>query len=166
MEHWLSYLGSAVAGALTAGVPLWYKFKRMQLRIKEGNVDLQTKEHTFNVQSKIDSEAEWKRIIEYRDAELVRLREKDEQQEKKIQDLYEKHIECRTSEARQGEQLTALNKKVETMDAERLANTRELIELRSIVVTLKAQLGEMNVSQRPTVNSVPPSLPVHIESRS
>lgn len=164
MEEWVKLLASAIGGAGTASVLLWYKFKSYQQRLKEkdqllnqqqqtNDLVTQSKEHDLRVKGQIDSEAEWMRIIQYRDNELIRLRDKDEQQEKKISDLYEKHLGCQKSEAAQGERIKMLEERDVQAAAERAANKREIAELRSLLITLKEQ-GKVTIT---TIEPTPTS---------
>src|SRR5688572_27597270 len=115
--EWLELLKtvlSILAGAAASGVPLWYKVRSLSQKLQEGGIKLRGQEakadqkaelarEEVDQQKKINSEAEWKRIIEFRDAELTRLRERDDQQERQLLELWNKHIECQRNEAAQGE---------------------------------------------------------------
>ena len=149
MEEWLKFLLSALGGASTVGFPLWWKIRKAQQKLqagdqdlRKGDVDVQTKEHQLKVSTQIDSEAEWKRIIEFREADLVRLRDKDEQQEKRINDLYDKHVACQKNEAAQAEQIKMLKANQDRDNAERKENREAIAELRVVVGILKTKLGE------------------------
>lgn len=148
MDEGLKFVLSALSGALTVGFPLWYKIRKAQQKLADSGIDIRakdekleleqrTKEHAFDVQGKIDSEAEWKRILEYRDAELVRLRDRDEQQEKKLQDLYDKHVSCQRNEAAQAERIKMLEAKQDQADLERANNSKEMLELKSMLLALQ-----------------------------
>lgn len=102
-------LVSAAVGAVASGVPLWYQIRKLNNRLK-------TEDNKITQREKINAEAEWKRIIEFRDAELVRLRERDDQQEKQIDDLWEKHVQCQRSEAAQAERIKANEERIKSLE--------------------------------------------------
>lgn len=148
MDEVLKWLLSALSGALTVGLPLWWKFRKAQQKLeagaqelKKGDVDVQSKEHQLRVITQIDSEAEWKRIIEYRETELVRLRDKDEQQEKRINDLYDKHLACQKTEAAQAQQIKTLESNQLKNDAEQKQNIKDIADLKLMIETLKLKGG-------------------------
>lgn len=149
----LKYFISILVGAASAGVPLYLqlaKFKQ-ELReqkqkleeqqkehdqkLKEGDISLKDKEAKVVQKDKINTEAEWKRIIEFRDAELVRLRERDDQQERQINTLWEKHIACEKTEAAQAERIKAQNEKIEANQARITTMETRLDELLKALIT-------------------------------
>jgi hypothetical protein len=130
----------AVVGALTSGVPLYIKLRSALSDIRkqdaEAQIAIKAKESELQDKTKINTEGEWKRILEYRDAELVQLRTKDEQQEKKIDELFKLHVDCERDKARheerfkaQNEKIVALEKKVEDANAPLAKNLALLVEL-------------------------------------
>jgi chromosome segregation ATPase len=137
----LETLISAAVGAATAGIPLYFKFRsaiaairkkeheqalEIQQKSEELNIQLQTKKNEQSKLHKIDTEAEWKRIIEARNEELASLRVRDDNQEKQILDLYNKHLKCEVDKAR-----TEAN--YEAMKATVLEVKEELTKLRDII---------------------------------
>ncbi len=98
-----------IIGAASSGLPLYYKLRQMGLKFK-------TEENKISSKERINAEAEWKRIIEFRDAELVRLRERDDQQERQLNDLWDKHIQCQRSEAAQAERIKSLEEKTKSLE--------------------------------------------------
>lgn len=132
-------------GAVATGIPLWFRIKRLEQKLKEGDQALKSGDIKLRVEEtravhkdKINTEAEWKRIIEFRDAELVRLRERDDQQERQITVLWDKHVECQRSEAAQAEKIKAQNDKI-TSNEERIKTMEtRLDELLKALITQKA----------------------------
>lgn len=96
----------AVVGALTAGIPLYIK-------LRSANFDLRKQESELQDKTKINTEGEWKRILEYRDRETIELKAKDEAQEKRIDELYNLHIKCETDKARYEEKQKSLEAKLQ-----------------------------------------------------
>lgn len=121
--EFLKTLSTILLGAAASGIPLWFKVRSLNQKIKSGDQEIESgdikiqQQRTKAVQQdKINSEAEWKRIIEFRDAELVRLRERDDQQERQITTLWEKHVACERNEAAQGEKIIAQDEKIKASE--------------------------------------------------
>lgn len=114
MDHWSIAALSSIGTLITAGIPLYIKLRNalFQLDKKRAELDLalkaQSQEQAKAV--KIDSEAEWKRILESREAEIASLRARDELQDKQIRDLYDKHLDCEKERARNEERIKAVEK--------------------------------------------------------
>lgn len=116
-----------IIGAASSGLPLWYKMRQMSLKLRSDEGKISSKE-------RINAEAEWKRIIEFRDSELVRLRERDDQQERQLNDLWDKHIQCQRSEAAQGERIKANEERIKSLE-------ERVLELLKVAVTNKPLLA-------------------------
>lgn len=101
--------------------------KEHEQKLREGDIGLKDKESKSAQKDKINTEAEWKRIIEFRDAELVRLRERDDQQERQITSLWEKHIQCEKTEAAQSQKIIAQNEKIASNEG-RIRNLEQRID--------------------------------------
>ncbi len=106
----LKILIGIVIGAASSGIPLWFKIRSLGQKLR-------TEDNKISSKERINAEAEWKRIIEFRDAELVRLRERDDQQERQLNDLWDKHIQCQRSEAAQGERIKANEERIISLEA-------------------------------------------------
>lgn len=132
---WIQTLIAAVMGAAGSGIPLWIKLRNANIGIrkKEAELDLEiTKKKAEQDQTdKINTEGEWKRILEYRDAELQTLRARDEAQDKQIKDLYDKHIDCEKERARNEAKIEAIEKhygsQIDSLQRE-LAELRQLLK--------------------------------------
>jgi hypothetical protein len=135
---WLSTLISALMGAVASGVPLYIKFRNAQFELsKQGRIlDLEVahQQSEHDKSNRINTEAEWKRILEYRDAELSTLRARDEAQDRQIKDLYDKFVESEKNKAR----LEA----IEGVNKERMAALEDKLLKLSIALE-----GYKNVSQ-------------------
>lgn len=122
---------TALLGAAGGAIPLWIRLRNAQVGIKqkEAELDLAISEEKDkqSQHNKINTEAEWKRILEYRDAELLTLRARDEQQERQIKDLYEKHVKCETDKARTEARLESMEKHQERIELE-LAQLKALMK--------------------------------------
>ena len=105
-----------IIGAIGSAIPFYFKIRSMSLAYKEKEHKFLEVSHQLNTKMNIDHEAEWKRIIEYRDQELVRLRDRDDQQDKALKDLYEKHIECKRNEAQQAQKINYLDERVKRLE--------------------------------------------------
>lgn len=131
---WIQALISALGGAATVGVPLWIKLRNANVGIKkreaELDIEITKKKAEQDETNKINTEGEWKRILQYRDAELQTLRSRDEAQDKQISDLYNKHIDCEKERARNEAKIEALEKhygnQIDTLKA-------EILELRLLL---------------------------------
>lgn len=114
MDHWAIALLSSIGTLVTAAVPLYIKFKNaiFSLDKKRAELDLALKAQVQEQSktTKIDAEAEWKRILESRESEIAALRARDELQDKQIRDLYDKHLDCEKERARNEERIKAVEK--------------------------------------------------------
>lgn len=115
MEFYQTTL-TMIIGAIGSAIPLYFKIRSMSLSNKEKEHKLVEIKHQLATKVNIDHEAEWKRIIEYRDQELVRLRDRDDQQDKALKDLYEKHIECKRNEAQQAQRINYLEERIKRLE--------------------------------------------------
>lgn len=133
-------------GAAATGIPLYRKLRKIQIEVGDGNLRLRGKEakltredelehEKIEQQKKINAEAEWKRIIEFRDAELVRLRERDDQQERQLKELWDRHIECQRSEAAQGERIKSQDIRIAASETRIQTMEKQLAELLTAVIT-------------------------------
>jgi rubrerythrin len=129
----LQYLLTAFGGAAVSGVPLYALLRKIRSDAAEARLKLEEKQAVIDAQAakdqqaieekqvqidaakQINTEAEWKRIIEFRDAEVTRLRDRDNSQEKQILDIYNRLIESQRNEARKEEKLQGLEKQVERL---------------------------------------------------
>lgn len=127
MEVVLNFI-SGLIGAAVTGVPLWRQIKKIKAESakdaqKLGNrqVEIDEKKAQADIdigqQNIINKEAEWKRIIDRQDTELLRLRDRDDAQEKQLMDLFGRFIEAQKSEARKDEQIKQLAGQVERLTA-------------------------------------------------
>lgn len=117
----IQILISIIMGAFASGIPMYLQIRKMNLKFKADENKLTSKE-------RINAEGEWKRIIEFRDAELVRLRERDDQQERQLNDLWDKHIQCQRSEAAQAERIKANEERIKSLE-------ERVLELLKVAVT-------------------------------
>lgn len=153
---WLQTLVSGLLGAATTGIPLWIKLRNANIgfKKKEAELDIQIdKKKAEQVKiNKIDTEAEWKRILEARNEELSTLRARDDVQEGQIKDLYQKHMECEKDKARNEAKLEAM----ERYYKERI--DRLEVELRELHNTLRGWKDA--VSNGTPAPGCPPSCPL------
>ena len=133
MDEFLPFLKTLlyiIIGAVGASLPLYYKIRKLNLDISKQTMQVQ-------VQKKIDSEAEWGRIIEARIAvhtaaeiahqkEITALKAKDEDQEKELEKLREDHTICRETEARNNERIKMAEETIRRLQA-------ELIEVKALL---------------------------------
>lgn len=126
MEYIISGI-SGIIGAAAAGIPLWIMLRRLNVELKaknneldnqqrEADLVLDTKEHDLEKQIHIDKEAEWKRIIDERNEEIKRLRERDDAQEAKLHTLFEKSVACEKNEARHEVMIKMGDAKIATLE--------------------------------------------------
>ena len=115
---------------VTAAVTLatmWRKNRVLKHQLSAANTEIQLRTQSGQLAieqtRQINTEGEWKRIIEEKDRTIIKkdeeiahlksekereitlLRATDEQQELKIKDLFEKHADCQKNEARTSEKL-------------------------------------------------------------
>lgn len=103
-------------GASAVGIPLYAKIQKLSQDIKLGLVEIDSKEADVAAKEQMNAATEFQRIIKYRDDEIKRLTERDEQQEHKIQELYDRHLECARNEARQDERSKMSAEKITTLE--------------------------------------------------
>lgn len=124
-------------GALVSGVPLYIQIRRVNAEIKtqagQSFLDQREKSQSIDRQAKIDVEAEWKRMLDEKDKDIVRLRLKDDEQEAKIGDLLNRHIECKQNEARQDERAKFHEKRSEEQGREVRALTNKVLQLEKLI---------------------------------
>lgn len=127
----------AIVSAAAVGVPLYMQVRKLndELRQSKANAELEVKKKAQEITEtdKINVEASWKRIIGEKDAELIRLRSKDDEQELKIGDLLTRHIECKQNEARQDERAKFFEKRSEEQGREMRALMAKLLQLEKLV---------------------------------
>lgn len=111
--QWIIAIG---IGASAVGIPLYAKIRRLVQDIKLGAIEVDSKAADVNAKEQINAAAEFQRIIKFRDDEIKRLMERDEQQERKIQELYDRHLECARNEARQDERSKMNTEKISTLE--------------------------------------------------
>lgn len=111
---WIQTLISLAIGAVGGALPLYFKLKNFQTKISkqvaDNELEIEKKRAEHQKSNKIDTEAEWKRILEYRDAELTTLRARDEAQDRQIKDLFDKHVDCEKDKARNEARIEALER--------------------------------------------------------
>ena len=127
----------ALVGAAGSGIPLYLSLRKTlaELRDSKARLDVELQRQTnenVNAQ-KINTEAEWKRVIDEKNAELIRLRAKDDEQESKLTDLMNKHIECQKSEARNEVKLTNFGETTKEQARQIKALTTKLLQLDKLV---------------------------------
>lgn len=127
MDVVLNFL-SGLIGAAATGIPLWRQIKKIKAesakdaqKLDAKQVDIDEKKAKVEIDLEqlqiINKEAEWKRIIDLQSTELIRLRDRDDAQEKQLLDLYGRFIEAQKSEARKDEQIKQLAGQVERLTA-------------------------------------------------
>lgn len=136
-DQFLNQLIPAIVGAAGSGIPLYITLRKAlaDLRTSKAKLDVELdrqKSDNVNVQ-KINTEGEWKRVIDEKNAELIRLRAKDDEQENKLTDLLNKHIECQKGEARNDERLKNYEKTTTEQARQIKALTTKLLQLDKIV---------------------------------
>ncbi len=105
-----------VIGALTSGLPLYIMLRKSNREITEND--------------KISVEAEWKRILQFRSEELIRLTAKDTEQEDQIKGLQLQHMECEKKEARHAERIIINEERIRYLEI-------TIIELKAEVLSYK-----------------------------
>jgi chromosome segregation ATPase len=145
MNELINHAIPGLIGALASGIPLYIKLRKANLVFKKSEIEL-------NESKKINTEAEWKRILEYRDAELVQLRARDEAQEKQIRDLYEKHTQCETDKARNDEKIKANDEKIKSLEAKLEDKINQIKELET---KLEAKFDKLELLLQGKQNAIP-----------
>ncbi len=121
---------AVLTGAAASGIPLWFKMRSLSLKLRSDENKVTNKE-------KINSEAEWKRIIEFRDAEMIRLRERDDQQERQLAELRQQNVNCQKNEAAQAEKIRANEERAKS-NAEQIDRLdTKVMKLMELVITQK-----------------------------
>lgn len=137
MDQAFACVLSAVVGAFVSAVPVWITLKRTNAELKKQHGEtlllLKKGEQSLALEGKINTEAEWKRVIDEKDKELVRLRSKDDEQEGKLTDLLNRHIECKQNEARQDERSKNLSERCDRQDGDIKALTNKILHLERLL---------------------------------
>ncbi len=111
-ETFLAIIATAVTLLGTAVLPLYIKWKNAVRELKEKDnktaFDINVSEIELHNRQGISRDAEFANILKFRDAETQRLRDRDEQQEKQLRDLWDKYIAVLDREARCDERLKIL----------------------------------------------------------
>ena len=125
---WLNTIASSIITAIVVGLPLLYQLHKLRLNFKLGNIQVAEEERKHHVEEKVDNK--WEELLKARVDELARLQLRDNQQEERITELFNKHVECRAQEAIMGERCRALETRVSDMQAQfdqRMAERDRLI---------------------------------------
>lgn len=137
MEQVVGYILSAIVGAFSSAIPVWITLRKANADIKKQNAELllvlRKGDADLIQEGKINTEAEWKRVIDEKERELVRLRSKDDEQEVKLTDLLNRHIECKQNEARQDERSKNLTERCDRQDGEIKALTNKILQLERLL---------------------------------
>jgi len=104
---------SALIGALTAGIPLYAKIRSINLQFKKDGLKVDADAVKLQEKQSINKEAEWKRILDERAAAEAKLRERDDEQERKISDLLSRFIESERSGAAKDERIKMLGERID-----------------------------------------------------
>ncbi len=136
----------AVIGAAGSGIPLYLTLRKAlaELRDSKARLDVELQRQTnenANAQ-KINTEGEWKRVIDEKNVELTRLRAKDDEQENKLADLLNKHIECQKTEARNDERLKNYGETTREQTRQIKALTTKLLQLDKLIRGNNAPVNE------------------------
>lgn len=146
LEQLLSQFIPGIIGAAGSGLPLYIALRKAlaDLRDSKAKLDVELdrqKADNTNAQ-KINTEAEWKRVIDEKNAELIRLRAKDDEQENKLTDLMNKHIECQKNEARNDEKLKNFGETTKEQTRQIKALTTKLLQLDKLVRGTNAPVSQ------------------------
>lgn len=137
LEQIMNLVIPGLVGAAGSGIPLFIQLRKANSEIKTAQaqleVQLEKQRNTNQNDARINIEAEWKRVIDEKNAELVRLRAKDDEQETKLTDLMNKHIECQKSEARNEVKLSNFETTSKEQARQIKALTTKLLQLDKIV---------------------------------
>lgn len=125
-------------GASAVGIPLYAKVRKLVQDAKLESIEVHSREADVVAKEELNTAAEFQRIIKYRDDEIKRLTDRDEAQEKKIQELYDRHLECARNEARQDER--------SKMNAEKIITLERKVMLLEMVIHEKAQLPNVTIN--------------------
>lgn len=143
LDQFLNQIVPAIVGAAGSGIPLYLTLRKTLAELRDSkaklDVELERQKNDNNNAQKINTEAEWKRVIDEKNAELIRLRAKDDEQELKLGDLMNKHIECQKTEARNDERLKNYEKTTGEQSKQIKALTTKLLQLDKIVRGNNAQ---------------------------
>lgn len=127
----------AIIGAASTGVPLWIQLRKAFAEIRQttanADLDIKKKAKELSNADKINAEAEWRRVIDEKDKELVRLRAKDDEQEVKIENLLNRHIECKQNEARQDERAKYYERRSDEQGREIKALMSKILQLEKLI---------------------------------
>jgi hypothetical protein len=127
----------AIMGAVTAAVPLYIQIRKLNVdlraSVEASQIEVARQAMELSNTATINKEGEWKRLLEEKDKELVRLRSKDDEQELKLGDLLTRHIECKQNEARQDERSKFFEKRSEEQGREIKALTTKILQLEKLI---------------------------------
>lgn len=158
LEQLIQLVVPGLVGAAGSGIPLYISLRKANAEIKTAqvklDVEIEKQRNTNQQEVRINTEAEWKRVIEEKDKELVRLRAKDDEQEKKIDDLLNKHIECQKSEARNEVKLINFETNAKEQARQIKALTTKLLQLDKIVRGRNASVNQSSGGTHETLLSI------------
>lgn len=113
-------LVTVVGGAAMSGVPLWIQLRKARVDANKSETDnelsARSKENEIEAANKISVEAEWKRLLDFRQTELLRLQARDNEQEAKIVQLQSQHMECEKKEARNDERIKMNEERIRSLE--------------------------------------------------
>lgn len=116
----IKILLSILTTAAVTGIPLYYKYRQVMLKLKEKeaevDIKVKTEESKLHNTEELNKESAWKRLLEIHEAENTKLRARDDAQEKKLDDLMERNIQCQRSEAALTERLKATEDRVRFLE--------------------------------------------------
>jgi len=120
-ESIIQTIVSIVGGAATSGIPLYIMLRKARIdatKTEDDNaLSNRSRENEIEAANKISVEAEWKRLLDFRQTELLRLQARDNEQEAKIVALQAQHMECQVKEARNDERIKMNEERIRTLEA-------------------------------------------------
>lgn len=123
--------------AIVAVTPVYLTLRKVKAELSESRekltVAMRRENSVLDEEQRINIEAQWKRVLKEREEELIRLRAKDDEQESKIGDLLNRHIECKENEARTDEKLKTSDQRRRAMNRQIKALTTKLLELDNLL---------------------------------
>jgi hypothetical protein len=137
LDQIMNQIIPGLVGAAGSGIPLYIALRKALAELRDSraklDVELERQKADNTNAQKINTEAEWRRVIDEKNSELVRLRAKDDEQEAKIADLLNRHIECQKSEARNEVKLANFENTTKEQAKQIKALTTKLLQLDKIV---------------------------------